>query len=413
VTTAAEQFRILAAIAERVVPEDEFRAKLERSVSGGRPLRVKLGIDPSAPDIHLGHAVPLRALRRFQDLGHTAVLIIGDFTARIGDPSGQSATRPVLHGDSVREFAETYIQQVKKILREENLEIRWNSEWLEQLGTEGLLTLAVQFNVARMLERDDFKTRYSEGKPITIAEFLYPLLQGQDSVAVEADVEIGGTDQTFNLLVGRDLQRNAHRSPQVAYVLPLLEGLDGVQKMSKSLGNYVGIDDRPEDIFGKLMRIPDRLIGKYLRLTTDLDASDIAGLERRAAEGGPAAAEVKRALARRVVELYHSPSAASDAERHFDTLFREHRVPDDVPEQPIPPECVSPDGMVSVARLLSTLGLVRSSSEARRKMKESGVRLDGDPIKDPDASLPIDRLEGQVLQVGKKRFVRLTGAPSI
>lgn len=403
-TSASEQLKILLSAAERVVPEEEFVARIERSVSEGRPLRVKLGIDPSAPDIHLGHAVPLRALRRFQQLGHTAVLIIGDFTGRVGDPSGRSETRRALTEEEVRAHAATYVEQVTRILLPEPLEIRWNSEWLVAIGAEGLLALAGRMTVARMLERDDFAKRYADGRPISIVEFLYPLLQGQDSVAVRADVEIGGTDQTFNLLVGRDLQRNAGQEPQVAYVLPLLEGLDGVQKMSKSLGNYVGVTDPPEEMFGKLMSVPDALLGKYLRLATDLRPDEISALETRAGSGGPEAALVKRRLAAEIVALYHGAEAAAAAERRFDVAFVEHGIPENVQETELP-ESARP--VAFLPGLMVDLGLAKSKAEARRLIEQEGVRLDGDVVRDFDVAA--ERLVGRVLQVGRRRFVRIRG----
>ncbi len=401
---AREQLRILSSGTAAIIPEDEFSTRLERSVSMGVPLRVKLGIDPSAPDIHLGHAVPLRKLRRFQDFGHVAVLIIGDFTGRVGDPSGQSATRKALTPEDVAANAETYVEQAKRILLPERLEIRHNSEWLGAMGVDGLLRLATHATVAQMLERDDFAKRYADGKPISIVEFLYPLLQAQDSVEVRADVELGGTDQTFNLLVGRDLQGRAGQEPQVAFTLPLLEGLDGVQKMSKSLGNYVGIAEPPEEMFGKLMRVPDELIGKYLRLTTDMDPSDIDALEKGASAGGPAAGNAKRVLAAAVTSLYHGTEAARAAEEHFDRLFREHGIPEQIENAPIPSASVT-DGLVHLPRLLVAVGLARSSSQARDLITQGGVKIDGTPVTELDVSLA--DLAGKVLQAGKRGFRRL------
>ena len=334
--SASEQLRILSSGAAAIIPEAEFERKLERSEAAGEPLRVKLGIDPSTPDIHIGHAVPLRKLRRFQDFGHTAVLIIGDFTGQVGDPSGQSATRKALNADQVATNAATYVDQARRILLPERLEVRHNSEWLGAMGVEGLLRLAGQVTVAQLLERDDFRKRYDGGLPISVVEFLYPLLQGQDSVEIRSDVELGGTDQTFNLLVGRDLQGRAAQEPQVAFTLPLLEGLDGVQKMSKSLGNYVGIAEPPEEMFGKLMSVPDHLIGKYFRLATDLDPNEIVALEREASAGGPAAAQVKRRLAKEIVSLYHDADAATGAERRFDQVHVSHELPDDIATFAIP-----------------------------------------------------------------------------
>jgi tyrosyl-tRNA synthetase len=403
-TPATEQFRILSSGAAAIIPETEFAERLERSASSGSPLRVKLGIDPSSPDIHLGHAVPLRKMRRFQDLGHTAVLIIGDFTGQVGDPSGQSATRKALTAEEVAVNAATYVDQARRILLPERLEVRHNSEWLGSLGIEGLLRLAAQATVAKMLERDDFSKRYKGGLPISIVEFLYPLLQAQDSVEIRADVELGGTDQTFNLLVGRDLQGRAGQEPQIAFTLPLLEGLDGVQKMSKSLGNYVGISEPPEDMFGKLMRVPDELIGKYLRLTTDLDPAEVDALEKQAADGGPAAAAVKRRLAREVVAIYYDVGAADRAEQLFDRLHKERELPDEIPSFEIPPAAIRED-LVHLPAVIVAAGMAGSTSQARDQIAQGGVRLDGDPVSDLD--LPLGRLAGRVLQVGKRSFRRL------
>jgi tyrosyl-tRNA synthetase len=401
---AKEQLRILSSGTSAIIPEKEFAERLDRAVEAGVGLRVKLGIDPSSPDIHLGHAVPLRKMRRFQDFGHTAVLIIGDFTGQVGDPSGQSATRKALTADEVATNAATYVEQAQRILLPERLEVHHNSSWLGTMGIDGLLRLASQATVAQMLERDDFAKRYADGRPISIVEFLYPLLQAQDSVAIRADVELGGTDQTFNLLVGRDLQGRAGQEPQIAFTLPLLEGLDGVQKMSKSLGNYVGIADAPEDMFGKLMRVPDHLVGKYLRLTTELDPADIDGLERDAAAGGPDAGRAKRRLAAEVVTLYHGADAANRAEQHFDRLFKEHEAPDEIAAAEIPAEAVA-DGRVLMPKLLVGVGLAKSTSQARDLIKQDGVRLDGEPIGELD--MPLENVAGRVLQVGKRGFRRL------
>ncbi|MGH2829912.1 MAG: tyrosine--tRNA ligase [Actinomycetota bacterium] len=400
---AAEQFRLLSSGAE-IIPQAEFRSKLERSVAGGTPLRVKLGIDPSSPDIHIGHAVVLRKLRRFQQLGHTAVLIIGDFTGMVGDPTGRSETRNALTAEEVRANAQTYVEQVRRILLPEPLEVVWNSEWLGALGTEGLLRLASQMTVARMLERDDFAKRYAAGKPISIIEFCYPLLQGYDSVAVRSDVELGGTDQTFNLLVGRDLQQRAGLQPQVALVTPLLEGLDGEQKMSKSLGNYVGVTDAPEDMFGKLMSVPDRLLGKYLRLATDLDPAEVDALESSASGGGKAAADAKRRLAREVTAIYHGADAGAGAEARFDRVYRERAMPEQIAEVQIP----ATGDRIMLANLIVELGILPSTSEARRMMKQGGVRLNDQPLTDPNAAGTPNELRGKVLRVGKHHFVRLT-----
>jgi tyrosyl-tRNA synthetase len=387
-----------------VVPEQGLRDKLAL----GRPLRVKLGLDPTASDVTLGWAVVLRKLRQFQDAGHVAVLIVGDFTARVGDPSGKSETRPRLSSEEVRGHAGRLLDQFWLVLDRERTEVRHNSEWLEPLDMEGILRLTASYTVARMLERDDFAKRYESGRPISIMEFLYPLLQGMDSVAVEADVELGGSDQRFNLLVGRDLQREYGQEPQVALTMPLLVGTDGIQKMSQSLGNYVAITEDPDDMFGKLVRVPDERIADYRRLTLDFFA-DPAESDRVAA--GLASGSLdpwaeKRRLAREVVELYHGAGSGAEAERRFDAVHREGAVPEDVAEVAVPPEAVR-DGRVWLPRLLVSIGLSTSNAEARRLIEQQGVRLDGEPVADPDSEVAVADLRGRVVQVGRRSFVRL------
>jgi tyrosyl-tRNA synthetase len=398
--------------AAEIAPEGGLAEKLAL----GRPLRVKLGLDPTAPTVTLGWAVVLRKLRQFQDAGHQAVLIVGDFTARVGDPSGRSSTRPTLSKEEVDAFAERVLSQFWKVIDRDRVELRRNSEWLEALGVEDVLRLTASTTVARMLERDDFANRYAAGKPISLMEFLYPLLQGADSVAVEADVELGGTDQLFNLLVGRELQRDAGKDPQIALTMPLLEGLDGVQKMSQSLGNYVGVDEPPEDMFGKLMSIPDQLIAKYELLCTDLGADDNARVSVGLAEGSLHPNEEKRRMARTIVDLYHGPGAGEEAERRFDLIHKEHRIPEDPPDVRVPMSVFrkEEDGMwsVHVPALLEAMGLVSSRSEARRLQAQGGVRMDGQS--QPSEDLPIEgeppgAISGSVWQVGRRRFARLAG----
>jgi len=385
-----------------IVPADALEDRLSR----GRPLRVKLGLDPTAPAVTLGWAVVLRKLRQFQDAGHTAVLIVGDFTARVGDPSGRSETRRRLSKDEVDGHAARLLDQFRLVLSDERLEVRRNSEWLEPMDMEDILRLTASTTVARMLERDDFAARYREGKPISILEFMYPLLQGYDSVAVRADVELGGTDQLFNLLVGRELQRAHDQEPQIALTMPLLEGLDGVQKMSQSLGNYVGISEPAEEQFGKLMSIPDGLIGKYLRLCSPLDPTEVERIERGLADGSLHPNEQKRAMARTLVSLYHGDGSGERAEARFDQVHRQHEIPDDVEEVAIPAGVVK-DGRVWLPRLLVATGLAGSNGEARRSVAQGGVRLDGEAIADADAELELDELQGKVLSVGRRRFARL------
>jgi tyrosyl-tRNA synthetase len=395
------QLELLLSGAAAVIPQEELEAKL----AAGRPLRVKLGIDPSAPDLHLGHAVVLRKLRRFQDLGHTAVLIVGDFTGLVGDPAGQSETRPMLTAEELAANARTYFEQVGKVLDLDGAEVRRNSEWLAGLTFEDVARLAATQTVARLLERADFDARYREGKPISLAEFLYPLMQGYDSVAIRADVEMGGTDQTFNLLVGRDIQRVHGQEPQVAFTMPLLPGTDGVRKMSKSFGNQVGLADPAEEQFGRVMSVPDEAMAAWFRLCTDLEPGELDALEGQLAEGSLRPDIAKRRLAREIVRLYHGEEPATAAEARFDQIHRRHEVPDDVEEMRLPENTIR-DGSIWLPRLLTTTGLAASNGEARRLIEQGGVRVDGEPVGDPDAELPAESLAGKVLQVGRRRFVR-------
>jgi tyrosyl-tRNA synthetase len=379
---------------------------LEEVLERGRPLRVKLGLDPTAPSVTLGRAVVLRKLRQFQDAGHTAVLIVGDLTARVGDPSGKSETRPQLTKEQVDGYAERLLGGIRKVLSDDNLEIRYNSDWLESMAIDDILKLTASYTVARMLERDDFAKRYTAGKPISVMEFLYPLLQGYDSVAVGADIELGGTDQLFNLLVGRELQRDRGLEPQIIVTMPLLEGLDGVQKMSQSLGNYVGIDEPPEEQFGKLMSIPDGLIPRYMRLCTSLEPPVVDSVEKGLADGSAHPNDEKRRMAREIVDLYHGAGAGADAEGRFDLVFREHLIPTDVPTAAIPDDALR-DGRVWLPRLLLSVGMAASNGEARRSIEQGAVRIDGEVVTDPGAEYEPDDLRGRVLQSGRRRFIRL------
>jgi tyrosyl-tRNA synthetase len=397
VLSADEQLHIITSGIAALVPEADMAKKLARGV----PLRVKLGVDPTAPDLHLGHAVPLRKLRQFQDLGHTVVLIIGDFTALIGDPSGRNSTRPPLTREQIDANAATYVEQAFKILDPEKTELRRNSDWLDKLNFADLLKLTSQFTVARILERDDFSKRYASQQSISLHEFLYPMAQAYDSVAVEADVELGGTDQLFNLLAGRELMEKLGMEPQCALTLPLIEGTDGVQKMSKSYGNYIGLTDEPDDMFGKVMSIPDGLMIKYYRLCTPLAVDAIESLEASLAAGSEHPNAVKRRLGREIVTLYHSGEAAEAAEAAFDRVFKQHQAPADVPEVAID----LPDE-VYVPGLLHELGLVSSAGEGRRMIDQGGVRLDGEPLEARLYNIARTRVEGHVLQVGKRRYAR-------
>ncbi|MDQ3659481.1 MAG: tyrosine--tRNA ligase [Actinomycetota bacterium] len=398
--TMSTAYERLASNAEHVIPAEDLRARIE----GGRRLRVKLGVDPTAREVTLGWAVPLRLLRRFQDEGHTAVLIMGDFTARIGDPSGKSETRPQLSVEQVSANAEACVAQLLDILSEDNLEVRCNSEWLEGLDLGEVLKLTSRATVAQMLEREDFSARFKEHRPISMIEFMYPLLQGYDSVAIEADVELGGTDQLFNLLMARDLQKAYGQEPQIALTMPLLVGLDGSAKMSQSLGNYVGIREQPEEMFGKLMSIPDHLVGQYASLAAELDSEEADALGGVATAGGPPAAAAKRRVARAVVELYWGPGAAAGAEAAFDRQFRLREAPEDVAEAAIPPEAIRGDRL-DLSRALALLGLAGSRAEARRLIAQGGVRLDGTAVGAEEVSTA--EASGALLQVGKRRFVRL------
>ncbi len=409
----ADLDQLLAGAAE-VVPEEG----LERKLSLGRPLRVKLGLDPTAPAVTLGWAVVLRKLRQFQDLGHVAVLIVGDFTARVGDPSGKSETRPRLSREEVDAYAERLLQQFWRILDRDRTELRRNSEWLEALTMEEVLRMTASTTVARMLERDDFAKRYAEGRPITVMELLYPLLQGMDSVAVEADVELGGTDQLFNLLVGRDLQRDHGQDPQVALTMPLLVGTDGVQKMSQSLGNYIGIAEDADEMFGKLVRIPDGLIAEYRRLTLDFFA-DPWETERVAAglaDGTRDPWAEKRRLAREVVDLYHGAGAGERAEARFLQVHRDGRLPEEIRDVVVRRSEVFAERKPGVRILdhvgtLVALGLAGTRSEARRLIDQRGARQDGRELTAYDGrwSGPDEALIGSVWQVGKRRFARVSG----
>jgi tyrosyl-tRNA synthetase len=402
-----DQVRVLTAGAVDVISEAELRRRLAR----GRPLRVKLGIDPTASDIHLGFAVVLRKLRQFQDLGHRAVLIIGDFTAQVGDPSGRSATRPRLSADEVERYAATYVEQVRRILdfSPDRIEIRRNSEWLEQLGMADVLRLLGSTTVARMLERDDFSKRYTGGAPISLSEFLYPLLQGYDSVMVEADVELGGTDQLFNNLMGRHLQEQAGQEPQVVLTTPLLEGTSGVQKMSKSLGNVIGIDEPPAEQFGKVMRIPDELMPQWFQLTTGWHPDHVDDVVAHLRDGRLTPVEAKRRLARRIVDLYHGPDAGVHAEGEFDRVFKAHEAPTEVRDAVLPASELDDHGRIRLAKALHLVGLVSSNKEGRRKIEQAGVRIDDRKVTDPDLEVGATDLEGKLVQVGRRpnNFVRV------
>jgi tyrosyl-tRNA synthetase len=407
---AKQELRVLTAGAEAVLPAGALEERLEAARVQGRPLRVKLGIDPSSPHLTLGHAVVLRKLAQFQRFGHTVVLIIGNFTGLVGDPSGRSQTRNRQTEAEVAEHIRTYLDQVDKVLDVSAAEIRYNAEWLAPMTFAEVADLAANVTVAQLLEREDFKARYNAGHPISLVEFLYPLMQGMDSVAVEADVELGGTDQTFNLLIGRALQRARGQAGQVVMTMPLLRGTDGVQKMSKSLNNGINLDDPPEEQFGKLMRIPDHLVPEYLRLSTDLDPDEVEKLVAEAAQGGAAARDVKRRLAREVTKLYHGAGAAVRAEAAFDAGFASRRGASGVSagaDLEIPAAAIDDEGRVRVVPLLAEAGLVRSRSEARRLVSQGAVRLDGQQVSSSDHAWPPAELDGRLLTVGRSAPLRL------
>lgn len=414
----AEQLRILTAGAAEVLPHGALAERLTTARREGRPLRVKLGIDPSSPHLTLGHAVVLRKLAQFQRLGHTVVLIIGNFTGLIGDPSGRSQTRRRQTEAEIAAHTRTYLNQVAKILDVEAAEVRWNAEWLAPMTLAQVADLAASLTVAQLLEREDFRTRYQARQPISLVEFLYPLMQGYDSVAVAADVELGGTDQTFNLLVGRQLQEAAGQPGQVVLTMPLLRGTDGVQKMSKSLDNGIYLDEPANDQYGKLMRIPDQLMPEYLRLCTDLHPDEVEALIAEAAKGGAAARDVKRRLAREVTALYHGDAAAAAAEAAFDAGVRlrdagtgatdgQGGLGDGASELPIPASAVGRDGNVWVVALLADAALVRSRGDARRLVRQGAVRLDGQPVDSEERAWPLAELDGRLLTVGRRSPWRL------
>ncbi|MDL2343246.1 tyrosine--tRNA ligase [Deinococcus sp. MIMF12] len=399
--TVDEQLAILRRGVVDLVSEDDLRRKLTRSLETGTPLRVKLGADPTRPDLHLGHAVILRKMRQFQDLGHRVIMLIGDFTAMIGDPSGKSKTRPPLTLEETRANAQSYLEQCKLILRDdpEVLELRFNGEWLEPMGYADVIRLASRYTVARIMERDDFKKRFEGGVPIAVHELLYPLTQGYDSVALHADIELGGTDQLFNNLVGRALQRDYEQEPQVVMTLPLLVGLDGTEKMSKSLDNYIGLTDEPHAMFAGLMKVPDPLLENYFTLLTDLPEARIQEL----LAGHPV--EAHRVLAREVVRWLHPDADLDAAEARFKAVAK-GGIPDDIPSVPVPADLAGGEGRYPVTRLAVLAGLEPSNGAAKKLIQNRGLRLNGDALTDPQAAIELPA-EGAVLQKGKDRFVRL------
>ncbi len=397
-----EQLQHIRRGVQEILPEEALVEKLKRSVATGKPLVVKLGCDPSRPDLHLGHSVVLRKLRQFQDLGHQAVLIVGDFTGMIGDPSGRSKTRPPLTLEETRENGRTYFEQASKILDPQRTKMLFNSEWLGKMTFRDVIELAAKYTVARMLERDEFEKRYKAGEPISIHEFLYPLAQAQDSVAIQADVELGGTDQKFNLLVGRDIQTAVGQDAQVCITLPILEGTDGVEKMSKSLDNYIGIAEPPDEMYGKTLSIPDNLIYRYFELATDVDTRELPKIEEFARTDPRNA---KHLLAWTIVRMYHGEEAANKARENFERTFVQGQIPEDIPEfRPQPDEGGS---SIGVLHLLTQAGLTASNGEARRMVQQGAVTIDGVRIADPMERIDLAARAPFVVKVGKRRFARI------
>ncbi len=393
-----EQIDVIKKGIEELISEEELVSKLERSLKADKPIRVKQGFDPTAPDIHLGHTVGIRKLREFQELGHTVVLIIGDYTGMVGDPSGKSETRPRLTYDNVMKNAKTYEEQFFKILDRSQTEVRYNGEWFAKMQFDEIMNLAAKFTVARILERDDFTKRYKEGSPISVHEFFYPLMQGYDSVVIHSDVELGATEQKFNLLAARHVQREYNQEPQVVLTLPVLEGIDGTQRMSKSLGNYVGIDETPTDMFGKIMSIPDNLIEKYFTLVTNYHLNQLQDVRNRLKDSKNNPMAIKKELARTIVSMYHSEADAAQAQQAFEQVFSKKELPDDIQEIN-----VIPDDNLLLVKLLSDSSIVASNGEGRRLIKQGAVKVNDNKISDINFELNSGEF---IVKVGKRRFVK-------
>jgi len=394
------QMELLKRGATEVISEDELRKKLARSIKESKPLKVKAGFDPTAPDLHLGHTVLIQKMKQFQDLGHETIFLIGDFTGMIGDPSGKSETRPALTPEQVKDNAQTYMEQVGKILDLSKTKVVFNSTWMSKMSSADLIQLAARYTVARMMERDDFQKRYREQRPISVHEFLYPLIQGYDSVALKADVELGGTDQKFNLLVGRELQKEYGQEPQVVIMMPLLEGTDGVNKMSKSLGNYIGISETPKEIFGKTMSISDLMMYKYYELLSDRPSDEIYRLRDDVAEGRVHPMEAKKALAQELVAKHHGAQAAKEAREEFERQFSRKETPDDVPEVVVEWE----SDTMPLAKVMVKAGVAESVGEGKRLIKQGGVELDGARQTDPELRVVPG---GYLIKAGKRKYVRV------
>lgn len=401
--TLDKQLEIIKRGTVEIVPEAELIDKLKSSIESNRPLTIKLGLDPTAPDIHLGHTVVLQKLRQFQDLGHQVILILGDFTARIGDPTGKSETRKQLTEEQVMANAKTYERQIFKILDPEKTRVAFNSQWLAPLNFVQVIELAAKYTLARMLERDDFHKRFKENLPISIHELFYPLMQGYDSVALKADVELGGTDQKFNLLIGRTLQKEYGQKQQVALMMPILEGLDGINKMSKSLGNYIGIDEAPREMYGKTMSLPDKMMLRYFELVTAVPLEELRAIETGLKNGSLHPRDVKMRLAREIVTQYHDSEQAKAAEEEFKRMFQQKDLPDEIPEFRATEDMLDE---VWLPKLIVAAGSANSTSEARRLIVQGGVKVDGIKIDDPN--LNINPSAGMIIQVGKRKFFKIT-----
>lgn len=387
-----------------IIPEEELRRKLERFVVTGQPLKIKLGLDPSAPDIHVGHTVVLQKMRQFQELGHTIQLLIGDYTGRIGDPTGKSETRKQLTEEQVKVNAQSYVEQFGKVLDASRITVNYNSTWLAPLTFADVLELAAKTTVARMLERDDFQKRYQNNLPISVHEFFYPLMQGYDSVALECDVELGGTDQKFNLLMGRNLQKEYGQEPQVIITMPLLEGLDGVQKMSKSLGNYIGVNESPNEIYGKSMSVPDELMLRYYELATDISNEELEALRKGLADGSIHPRDAKMSLAKTFVRMFHGEEAAQEAENYFKTVFQQRALPTDIPEVAVDLSAYE-NGEANIVNLAFDLKLADSKGDARRMVQQGAVKVNEEKVDDIHQSVKLT--DGMVVQVGKRKFAKV------
>ncbi|WP_195946991.1 tyrosine--tRNA ligase [Paraclostridium bifermentans] len=397
-----EQLKIIKKGAAEIISEEDIVKKLEKSAKENKPLTIKLGLDPSAPDIHLGHTVVLRKMKAFQDLGHQVVIIIGDATGMIGDPTGKSAVRKQLSHDQVLENARTYQEQIFKILDREKTIVKFNSEWLQTMNFMDVANLASKYTVARMLERDDFKKRFASNQSISIHEFFYPLMQGYDSVAIKADIEMGGTDQKFNILMGRTLQKEYDQEPQIALLMPIIEGTDGVKKMSKSLGNYIGISEAPNDMYGKTMSIPDELIIRYFELVTDEHPDSIEAMKSDIEQDKVNPRDLKMKLAKEVVKLYHGEEKALEAEQYFKSVFQKKNIPDDIAEMEVYMEDAE-EGLFFIPKIVTGLKLSPSTSEARRLLKQGGIKLNGEKVENDKIALQT----GDIIQVGKRKFAKI------